>query len=681
MTPRRGLNMKLVLSVFAAFLLSMAFTWFLHSRLSERDAYKLIDRTFENVKDEITDCVDERLVLQCMAVRERIEEDAYPVDTASLQALAKELHVTEINVADTNGDIVASTLPGYLAAPGKPAFNFKTAGGLAEDMMCLVDGPDTEYCQPYRSNTANGEWRKFVGVWMPSTGGFVEIGCDGESLRGLARSSLMDLFRNWRVGGTGGIVVTTTSGLILSDYEEPNREGAHWDDPDGSFYWKRKEIEGFPTYVMIPRDSAAVQRDVLVGATAVLNGAALVFVALLVGFVISSFVRQQMREQAARDLEMARDIQLSALPSVFPPFPDEQSFSIWALMDTAKEVGGDFYDFYFTGQDRVLFLIADVSGKGVPAAMFMMRAKALIKSAAQTGKTIAQVFDDVNDALCEGNSSSTFVTVWAGELNIHTGRVIYVNAGHNSPVVRRAGGCEFLRSRPSLVLGAMPGIKYMVGEVQLEPGDAIYLYTDGITEQPNASGELYGDPRLLKHLSNSPLRGEALLKSVLEDVRMHAAGAEQADDCTQLVIRYRGTPDVFNGEYAPTMDGLAAASADLAAALESVPGDERARLMTAADEIFSNIVKYSGATRWTLAVARSHCPEGVRLTISDDGKPFDPLSTRDPDTKLCADDMDAGGLGILIVKKTMSPVAYKRRNGLNILTMGKDYGESPPPAV
>ena len=244
MTQRCSLNLKLVVSVLAAFLLSMAFTWFLHSRLSERDAYKLIDATFENVASEMTDCVDERLVLQCMAVRERIEDDGYPTDVPSLQALAREMNVTEISLAATNGDIVASSDPGYLAAPGRPAFNFNTAGGKAEDMMCLVAGPETEYCQPYRSNTANGAWRKFVGVWMPSTGGFVEIGCDGESLRGLARSSLMDLFRNWRVGGAGGIVVTTTSGLILSDYTEPNREGSHWEEPDETFYWKCKEIEG-----------------------------------------------------------------------------------------------------------------------------------------------------------------------------------------------------------------------------------------------------------------------------------------------------------------------------------------------------------------------------------------------------------------------------------------------------
>ena len=674
MTQRRSLNLKLVLSVLAAFLLSMAFTWFLHSRLSERDAYKLIDSTFESVEDEITDCVDERLVRQCMAVRERLDE-GYPTDLRSLQDLAREMGVTEISIADAKGDIVHASVPDYLASPGKPAFNFRTAGGKAEDMMCLVDGFATQYCQPYRSNTANGAWRKFVGVWMPTTGGFVEIGCDGASLRALSRASLVDLFSNWRVGGTGGIVVTTMSGLVLSDYEEPNREGAQWEEPDDSFYWKRKEIEGFPTYVMIPRDSAAVQRDVLVGATAVLNGAALVFVALLVGFVISSFVRNQIKLQTAKELKMATDIQLAALPNVFPPFPDETSFDIWASMDTAKEVGGDFYDFYFTGADRVLFLVADVSGKGVPAAMFMMRAKALIKSVAQTGKQIGQVFEEANDAICEGNTSNTFVTVWAGELNVRTGHVSYVNAGHNPPIVRLGGKVEYLRSRPSLVLGAMAGARYRVQELQLEPGDAIYLYTDGIVEQHNAAGELYGEDRLIETVSGCAKRRGGLLSAVMDDVRRHAAGAEQADDCTQLVLRYRGQPDTFSGEYRPTMDDLSKASADLAKALEGVPADCANIMMVAADEIFANIVRYSGATDWTLAVERTRHPDGVRLVITDNGKPFDPLSHRDPDTTLCADEREVGGLGILIVKKTMSPVVYRRNNDRNILTMGKEYGD------
>ena len=673
MTERRRLDLKLVFSVMAAFLLSMAFTWFLHSRLSEHDADSLIDRTFQAVEAEIVDCVNSRLVRQCMAVRERLAE-GYPVDTASLQELARELRVTEISIADDKGDIVHASVTDYLASPGKPAFNFQRAGGKAADMMCLVNSQETEYCQPFRSNAANGTWRKFVGVWKP-TGGFVEIGCDGESLRSLSRSSIVGLFRNWRVGGAGGIVVTTASGLVLSDYGEPDREGAQWIEPDDTFYWKRKEIESFPVYVMIPKGSAAVQRDVLVAATAILNGAALVFVALLVGFVISSFVRRQVRMQAAKELTMAKDIQLSALPNVFPPFPEEPRFDIWASMATAKEVGGDFYDFYFTGPASVLFLVADVSGKGVPAAMFMMRAKTLVKSIAQTGKPLAQVFEEANNALCEGNSSNTFVTVWAGELDVRTGRVTYVNAGHNPPIVLGGDKAEYLKSRPSLALGAMPGTRYRVGERQLEPGDSIYLYTDGIVEQPDASGEGYGEGRLLGVLSGRVHHRDSALEAVLADVRRHGEGVEQADDCTQLVMRYRGDPEVVSHEYVPTAEDLAKATEDLQAALAPVPDKYKNQLLVAADEIFANIVRHSKATAWSLAVMRTRNPAGVRLTIMDDGLPFDPLSHRDPDTTLSADDREVGGLGILIVKKTMSPVTYRRLNGKNVLTIGKDYGD------
>ena len=673
MTARRSLNLKLIFSVLAAFLLSLAFSWFLHDRLSEHDAYALIDRTFENVQDELTDCIDERLILVCMAAREQLE-DGYPDDPVSLQKLAHELRVTEVSIADDKGDIIRSSVTNYLAGPGKKAFNFSKAGGEAANMMGLIDGRYTEYCQPYRRNDGYSNWRKFIGVWRHN-GGFFEIGLDAKALQSLARSTCVDLFRNWHIGGTGGIVVTTGSGLVISDYDEPNREGTQFEEPDGTFYWKRREIESFPVYVMLPKGSAAVQRDVLVGATATLNGVALVFVALLVGIVISAFVRQQLRTQAAKELNMAKDIQLAALPNVFPPFPGETRFDIWASMETAKEVGGDFYDFYFTGQDRVLVLVADVSGKGVPAAMFMMRAKTLIKSIAQTGKPLAQVFEEANDALCDGNSSNTFVTVWAGEMNTRTGHVTYVNAGHNPPVVWRGGKAECLKTRPSLVLGAMAGVRYRVEELQLAPGDAIYLYTDGIVEQPNASGELYGEARLLETLADSGCRRDAALVAVLADVRRHAAGAEQADDCTQLMIRYRGEPDVAFHEYAPTMEDLARATSDIAAALAPVPEKVRNKLLIAADEIFANIVRYSGATSWSLGVERMHHPDGVRLVITDDGKAFDPLIHRDPDTTLCAEDREVGGLGILIVKKTMSPVTYRRRNGKNVLSMGKDYGD------
>ncbi len=668
MTTRRNLNFKIIFSVFVAFAVSMALTWLVHNWLSERDAYKLIDRIFVSVENEIGNAVNKRLLRQCMAARERLEE-GYPTDTVSLQALAQELRVPEIHVADNKGKLIFSSVAKTL----KQGLDFATMSGQAGEMMRLINGYDTEICQKYQKNSMGDAWRKYIAVWKP-TGGFVQIGCDDVSLRALSHSSLVGLFRNWRAGGTGGIVVTTPSGLVLSDYAEPNREGMQWELPDNSFYWERREIDSFPVYVMIPKAAAAVQRDVLVGSTAFLTACALIFVAILVGIVIAGFVREQLRLQTAKELKMATDIQVSTLPSVFPPFPEEPRLDIWASMITAREVGGDFYDFYFIGPSRLFFLVADVSGKGVPAALLMMRAKTLIKGAVQTGKSIEQIFAETNDALCEGNASNTFVTVWAGKLNLETGVITYVNAGHNPPIVRRKGKVEYLTGKPSLVLGAMPGFVYTAHELKLEPDDMLYLYTDGITEQPNTADELYGESRLLEVVGARHENQDKLLKSVLSSVTAFAGGREQADDCTQLVLRYRGGM-VKSAEhtYKPTMEDIAKATADLEAALEDVPMKQRMTLMVAADEIFANIVRHSGATAWTLKIEVAKHPDSVRLIFTDDGKPFDPLTKRDPDTTLSAQDRQLGGLGILIVKKTMSPIIYTRKNNRNVLTMGLTY--------
>jgi len=244
-------------------------------------------------------------------------------------------------------------------------------------------------------------------------------------------------------------------------------------------------------------------------------------------------------------MKVAADIQESAIPRVFPPFPGEKRVDIYASMDTAKEVGGDFYDFYFSGPQKITFLVADVSDKGVPAALFMMRAKTIIKSIAQTGKPVEEVVTEANDALCEGNGANMFVTAWIGEIDLESGRISYVNAGHNPPILIRADEKDdFLRTRPGLVLGAMPGVKYRSQEVMLAPGEAIYLYTDGMTEQINGQGEMFGEKRLLALISDERFQSEPqkILAAVSSRIAAFAANTEQADDRTQLIIRYLPHP-------------------------------------------------------------------------------------------------------------------------------------------
>ena len=242
------------------------------------------------------------------------------------------------------------------------------------------------------------------------------------------------------------------------------------------------------------------------------------------------------------ELVFAKTIQHSALPSVFPPYPERKEFEIWANMVTAKEVGGDFYDFYFVSEDRIAFLIADVSGKGIPAAMFMMTAKTMLKSYAESGKDISEVFTQANRKLCESNEAGMFVTAWMGVINFKNGKLSYVNAGHNPPFIKRKDGTfRPLKTRPCLVLAGLKKIKYSHHEEQLHPGDEIFLYTDGVTEAANSEGKMYGEERLAETLNGmGDVSVEKRCAEVLKSVENFASGAAQSDDITMLSFRYCG---------------------------------------------------------------------------------------------------------------------------------------------
>ena len=545
MTAQRKLVIRLAGAVLLAFIASMALTWLLHDRMTARDAYKLIDSAFLDVEGAIRESVDRRLIRQAMTFRDRLPELRAQADwndpqksAKLLRSVADELLVDELCVVDRNGILTHSTNPEDVG------FNFKTAQGQAAEFLSLLDS-ETEVAQPLMPCSRTGESIKYVGVWLPE-GGFVQVGTRDSCVRRLSRSAITGLTHNRHVSGEEGyLVITTSKGTIIS-HPDHARESGQWQEPGSDSYWQKRIIEGFPVYVIIPKRTAIVERRVLVGTSAFLNGMALIFATFLVGLVIAAYVRSQLRDQRAKELKMAADIQESAIPRVFPPFPDVRSVDIYADMKTAKDVGGDFYDFYFSGPGKITFLVADVSGKGVPAALFMMRAKTTIKGIAQTGKPLADVVNEANDALCEGNGANMFVTAWIGEIDVASGRITYVNAGHNPPIIFRGANAaepaSYLRSRPGLVLGTMPGIRYVSREETLAPGDAIYLYTDGITEQPNHHGELFGEERLLAAFSapgciDPP---KAFLESVLARVTEHASGTEQADDCTQLLIRYKG---------------------------------------------------------------------------------------------------------------------------------------------
>ena len=548
-TAQRRLAWRLLGAVAIAFAASLAFTWTLHEWLTGRDMKRLIDNVFADVAVDIRERVDTRMFRQAMAVRDKVyemREEPWWNDpdesSRRLRALADDLGVDEICIADEDGMLSHSARREEVGA-----LDFTKAEGQAREFATLLT-EGFELAQPLLPNTLRGEMIKYVGVWMPD-GGFVQVGAQGKSVRNLARSALTGLTHGWHVSGDdGGIFITTDNGTIIS-HPVAGQEGGQWRDPGAECYWEMRMFEGFPVYVVIPKKTAVVERRVLVATSAFLNGMALILAAILVGLVIARYVRDQLAAQRSHEMEMAKGIQESAIPRVFPPFPDETRMDIVATMQAARDIGGDFYDFYFTTSDRFMFMIADVSGKGVPAALYMMRAKTTIKGVAQTGLPLAEVVRRANEALSRDNDANMFVTAWLGELNLSTGVVTFVNAGHNPPIRVSPGSApEFVRERSGLMLGAMEGITYKSHELTLRPGDALYLYTDGITEQPDERGDFFGEERLGFSIETMLAKGvpaldggrSPMLSAIFHAVIAHGGLVEQADDCTQLIVRYNG---------------------------------------------------------------------------------------------------------------------------------------------
>ena len=250
---------------------------------------------------------------------------------------------------------------------------------------------------------------------------------------------------------------------------------------------------------------------------------------------------EKTKEAIERELATAKAIQRSALPSTFPPFPEVEAFDLYASMNAAKEVGGDFYDFFLIDDHTLGFLIADVSGKGIPASLFMMTAKTELENYMSTGMPLAEAVSTANHHLCQGNEAGMFVTVWAATLDWETGELTYVNAGHNPPLLRHEGTWEWLTKKGGLFLGTFEKAKYRSATLTMEKGDEILLYTDGVNEAFSADEEEYGNGRLEallgKHTADHP---RVLIDAVRHDLAAWAEGAEQSDDITMLGLRYLG---------------------------------------------------------------------------------------------------------------------------------------------
>jgi sigma-B regulation protein RsbU (phosphoserine phosphatase) len=423
--------------------------------------------------------------------------------------------------------------------------------------------------------------------------------------------------------------------------------------------------------------------------------------------------RQKDMKRIERELDLARNIQLSMLPgSEHDENSDDDRHELAPFLLPAKEVGGDFYDFFKIDNDHLCVVIGDVSGKGVAAALFMMVARIILRTTTKNLKSIVDAFNRTNFALAKRNKLNMFVTVWAGIIDLRTGHIDFASAGHNPPAIRHSdGSVEFIKSKAGLVMAAMEETIYKPQTYDLKQGDTLFLYTDGVTEATNSNNVLFGDNRLLATLKMGGERSTAdTCTLVKKEIDNFVQDAPQFDDITMLAIKFNGIDEPVWERYEKTIDVADDNKGELKSFVEGIltPMDgakkvqmqdawdryekivdvipENQDILTAfvegilapmegslksqmqiniaIDEIYSNIVKFSGATKVTLIVEVRKATLTARLTFIDNGKPYDPIKQADPDVTLPAEEREIGGLGIFIVKKTMDSVCY-RRNGEN----------------
>jgi sigma-B regulation protein RsbU (phosphoserine phosphatase) len=391
------------------------------------------------------------------------------------------------------------------------------------------------------------------------------------------------------------------------------------------------------------------------------------------------------RQRFNTELDIATQIQVGMLSQNFPPFPGRKNeFDLYAQMHPAREVGGDFYDFFFIDDDHFALVIADVSGKGIPAALFMATTKTIIKNRLQSGEDPALVLEIVNRQLCDNNITYMFVTVWLCILEVTSGRLVYVNAGHNPPLLKQGtGGFSFLVSPPDLPLAAMDDTIYYCRELRLNHGDTLFLYTDGIVEAADAAGEFYGKERFNVFLdTHAAMTLREMLPCLRADIAAFCGEVEQSDDITMLAIRISGTA-ASSGKSITLKADIACLdelNAFIGKELDNggCPAPVRGQIELAVEEVFVNIAHYAyqdtgGEVTVDCCVKPVQGNMTMTFAFHDSGRAFNPLEYPPPDITLPLEERQPGGLGLLIVRKTMDTIQYRREKGMNCLEFSKSW--------
>lgn len=730
----------LTIIVVTAFVLSLLFSWLYQTRKVHDNAASLLRINIEDVRQDTIDASDENLLDLTGQIAETLDQTEGDISSDDLAALMKKYDVAEINVINAEGIITASTYPFFLhynMYDGSQSAEF--TGLLGSGLSSFVQGYQPTSHDPALS-------RKYAGVVL-KRGGFVQVGYDAERFQRDIDEQIVGVTRNRHVGETGCVIVANENWIIVSDrhqYEGQNLSATGiWIDREtmkpetvytATVYGKESYLmytfsEGYYIISVIPSNELLLSRNASVMMTAAMD--ILIFLELFILIVIlvrrlvvknidsvngslsritdgdldvkvdvrnsvefSSLsddinttvatLKKYIADASARidqELEFARVIQLSAMPRVFPQRPE---FEIYASIEPAREVGGDFYDFFQVDEDHLALVIADVSGKGIPAAMFMMTAKSLIKNRARLGESPEEILGHVNNQLCEGNDAELFVTVWLAIIEISTGKGLAANAGHEHPVLRRAGGAyELVKYRHAPAVGLEEDIRFRQHAFEMYPGDCLFVYTDGVPEAHDPENGQYGIERMLSALNRLPDASlRELQETVRADVDSFKGDAPQFDDITMLGFLYTGPGKADTNEgteevtVEATMDNLPQAMEPVLRALEKLecPPQTRRQIRTAVEELYVNIESYAyapGTGPATLRVSTETNPRAITVTLIDSGVPYDPLKKTDPDLSLSLEDRPIGGMGIYMVKRYMDEVSYQRADDRNILTIRK----------
>ncbi len=377
------------------------------------------------------------------------------------------------------------------------------------------------------------------------------------------------------------------------------------------------------------------------------------------------------------ELNVARSIQEGILSS---DFPDTDSFAVYAKMKAATEVGGDFFDWFFTDETHLAVVIGDVSGHGMAAAMFMTLSKTLIKIYAQAHYSTDKVFELTNRFLQQSNPTKFFVTCWIGILDLSTGVLTYTNAGHNYPVIVSAGKKpEFLRSKPNFVLGRRRFIRYNEKRMKLQPGDKLILYTDGVTEAQASDESFFGNDRLLEVMAETANQDQKeIIMTLRKAIDAFESGNEQYDDETVLSLYFKDylVPEPPESKsFFLTEETFDEVTKYIAEQCRKSGCDDNtvSQIIIASSEILANIDSYVYENGGEIEVLTKCRDRRMIVVFKDNGTPFNPLLVQEPDITLPLKNRKPGGLGIFIVKKLMSDISYKYEGGKNVLTIEIDF--------